>query len=399
MATAVSPVSDADSSAASCEQEEQESVSYVPSEQTPLFIGFNQDRSRFACGNAHGFKVYDCHPLSQVSCRESTDDDGNGGIAYVEMLFRSHIFALVGGGPTPRYPSNKVMIWDDHQNSCIGELSFRSQVRAVKLRRDRIVVALESKVYVYNFADLRLLLQIDTCANPKGLCAISLSSNSVVLACPSLRKGQVRIDFHDSKKPILISAHESALACLVLTMDGQYLATASSTGTLVRVFNTLDGTLLQEVRRGKGPADIYSVSFSNDAHWLALSSHRGTIHIFNLREQMKKGEKQLPNTQSPSTGTSNGSCSKDITSSGAKLNPGSSLSFMKGFLPSYFSSERSFCQFRLPEKIKSIVAFGPEQNSIVIVSLNGSFYRCTFDPVQGGQMVQQEHLVFTKLNT
>jgi hypothetical protein len=65
------------------------------------------------------------------------------------------------------------------------------QVRAVRLRRDRIVVALEHKVLVYNFADLKLLNQIETQANTKGLVAISSAAESTVLACPGLHTGQV----------------------------------------------------------------------------------------------------------------------------------------------------------------------------------------------------------------
>lgn len=224
-----------------------------PSESTPpasrsppsLFhLSFNQDYACFAVGTDHGFRIYNCDPFRELFRR---DFDNGGGIGVVEMLFRCNILSIVGGGPDPQYPTNKVMIWDDHQGRCIGELSFRSVVRSVRLRRDRIVVVLEQKIFVYNFADLKLLHQIETIANPKGLCAVSQVAGSLVLVCPGLQKGQVRVEHYASKRTKFIMAHDSRLACFALTPDGQLLATASSKGTLIRIFNTLDGSLLQEV--------------------------------------------------------------------------------------------------------------------------------------------------------
>lgn len=52
------------------------------------------------------------------------------------------------------------MLWDDNRVKCIGEMSYRSEVKAVRLKADRIVVVLESKIFVYNFSDLRLLEHI-----------------------------------------------------------------------------------------------------------------------------------------------------------------------------------------------------------------------------------------------
>ena len=67
------------------------------------------------------------------------------------------------------------------------------QVRAVRLRRDKIVVALEHKVLMYNFADLRLEHSTETASNPKGLVSLSAAPEHNVVACPGLHCGQVSL--------------------------------------------------------------------------------------------------------------------------------------------------------------------------------------------------------------
>ena len=252
-----------------------------------LFLNFNQDQGCFACGTDAGFRIYNCDPFKETFRRrfDATNAGGaGGGIGIVEMLFRCNILALVGGGRAPRYSPNKVMLWDDHQSRCIGELSFRVEVRAVKLRRDKIVVVLEHKIYVYNFSDLKIVHQTDTVANPKGLCALSPTQGHTVMACPGLNKGQVRVELYDVGATKFISAHDGDLAMLALSLDGARLATASEKGTLVRVYDTASATLLREFRRGADRATIYSIAFSATNEFLACSSDKGTVHVWEVSD-------------------------------------------------------------------------------------------------------------------
>lgn len=359
-----------------------------------LSISWNQDYGCFAAGTNHGFRIYNCEPCKETFRR----DLKSGGFKIVEMLFRCNILALVGAVANSHYPPNKVLIWDDHQSRCIGEFTFRSEVRGVKLRRDRIVVVLEHKIYVYNFTDLKLLHQIETLANPRGLCCLTNHSNTFVLACPGLHKGQVLVEHFGLNVTKLINAHDSQIACFTLTLDGLLLATASVKGTLIRIFNTMDGSRLQEVRRGVDRAEINSMALSPNVQWLAASSDKGTVHVFSLRVRVSGEDSltQLNAVQGPALFHQNSSSSLDpLISQNTGANPNSSLSFMRGVLPKYFSSEWSFAQFHLPENTHFIVAFG-SQNTVIIVGMDGSFYKCSFDPVHGGEMVQQEYVRFLK---
>lgn len=340
-----------------------------------LHVGFNQDYGCFACGTDNGFQIFNADPFKETFKREFQ----NGGIGYVEMLFRCNILALVGGGKNPRYPPNKVMIWDDHQNRCIGELSFRSEVKAVKLRRDRVVVVLEHKIYVYNFANLKLVDHIETINNPKGLCALCPSPQNNVLVCPGLQQGHVRVELYDLKKTSLIPAHEGPLGAFALNFHGTRLATASKKGTLIRIFDTSNGQGLQEMRRGIDQALIYSICFSSHSRWLAVSSDKGTVHVFKLKKNVSDDdddEEEAPPVQEVKK----------------EANPSSSLSMLGSMVP-YFRSEWSWAQFRVLD-VRTIVAFGNSENVLIVVSADGTFYRATFDPDNPGDCDKEKELTF-----
>ncbi|MCO5583606.1 hypothetical protein L7F22_037519 [Adiantum nelumboides] len=345
-----------------------------------------------------------CNGKSENQYPESQSD--GEGFSIVEMLYRTNLVALV----LPRYSSNKVIIWDDYQGICTGELVFRSAVRAVRMRLDRVAVILEHRIFVYNLPDLRLTSSVQTISNPRGLCAVSSSSRSYVMACPSENTGEVRVTLYETKKRFFLKAHTSAVACISLCHDGSLLATASTKGTLIRIFNTADGTQIQELRRGVDKADIHSIAFSTPSYWLVVSSDKGTIHVFCLKDPKGMGGStsgyvSFPLSLSASAATSLASS----ISSGLQLarsslttltqsNKGSSLAFMKGVLPGYFSSEWSFAQFRLPEDTHALVAFGKDRNTVIVLCSSGTYYKCSYDVFHGGEMVVKETVKLPNVN-
>lgn len=110
-----------------------------------LWIAFNQDASCIVLGTEQGLRIFRLEPLKKLICcarREYTKTiqselHAQGGLGIVQMIYRTNLLALVGGGVTPKFPNNKVKIWDDYASRTLLELEFHSQVLGLKLNRSR----------------------------------------------------------------------------------------------------------------------------------------------------------------------------------------------------------------------------------------------------------------------
>ncbi len=348
---------------------------------------FNQDSSCFACGTVDGFAVYNIQPFRETFRRIFV----SGGIGLIEMLYRCNLLAIVGGGKTPRYPPNKVMIWDDRQNRCVGELLFKTNVLNIKLRRDRIIVVLQNKVHVHRFKDLKLLHQINTYNNPKGLIAQSYDKDIHVIAVPgSTIIGSVYIELYTLGKFTTIQAHTSEISALALSHNGMQLATSSDKGTIIRTWDTSTGLLLRELRRGSDRAEIYSLCFNYQTTYLSCSSDKGTVHIFSLTENSTSistnantnagagaGYSHTPDNGTPTPANGN----QTMTQLPGPLGLIQSM-IPTSLVPQYFNSEWSFAQIRGIEG-KNICTFEGKSNHIIVLSDLGIYTKCQL-PVEPG---------------
>ena len=77
---------------------------------------------------------------------------------------------------------------------------------------------------------------------------------------------------------------------MALNYDGSLLATASTKGTSIKIYNTLSAQLLQEVRRGAKQAEILQITFHRSSKFLACTSNKDAVHIFELFDSIKSIE-------------------------------------------------------------------------------------------------------------
>lgn len=237
--------------------------------------------------------MYRVRPLQKLCERRMAE----GGVGVASQLFDTNFIGLAGGGDKPAFPVNKFVLWDDYTGEAgksVSERIEKDRIVGIKMNNDVIAIVMARSIVVYKLQNMQLLRKIKTAPNPNGVCALS-SYKEKILICPGREVGTVLVVDYAADTERTVKCHTSAIQTITInttTDDPNFadpnadtmFATTSEQGTLIRVFDMSTHEKLHELRRGSDSCRIYDVHFSTDSKCLAVTSNKGTVHVYSLNE-------------------------------------------------------------------------------------------------------------------
>ena len=368
-----------------------EDILIIPRPKKILYIGYNYNSSYFMLGTDVGFQVHQSYPLALKFSRVL-----NGGIGLVQILNKSNIFCLVGGGESPKYAPNKLLIWDDKKGKEVYEFRFSSFVSNCFIKIKYIFVFCKDSINIISMKTMKIIKEIAIKNNPEGIGSISSDLDKYILSWPSFGQGEIEIkDFQEIKlnsQNIKLKAHSSEINYIKVNNDGTKLASSSINGTTIRIFNLINKQIIQEFKRGNGSAKIYSLNFSNDNNIFVLTSNHGTAHIFLIKNQQKselsnlnimdkkiliKKEIEINNENDDNNEDAFEIINNELTSS--EIINENQKSIFNGVsqimgLNNIFQKGYSYTSFKIPTKKESFISFiNGSNNKIIVVDKLGNY--------------------------
>ena len=329
-----------------------------------LYLSFNFDNSLFGVGTEIGFKIFTTESL-QLKLKRNL----GGGIGLIQILGKSNIFCLCGGGKNPKYSPNKLIIYDDKKTKEINEFRFNSNIQNCKIKQEKIFIISQNEISIINIKTFpyEIIETIKTCENIYGACSIAKDPENYLFAWPDTNIGYIELKIFSNENELIeedeikkyhhIKAHENTIEIIEINFNGTKFSSASDKGTIIRIFNIKDDTVIHELRRGTEQAIIYNISFDLNDTLLVVSSNRPTVHLFALidKNDPNKGNNELKNKKSMFNGISK------ILGVGKIL-----------------QSEWSFAKITVPSNCKSIIASFSDQNKVVIINYLGNFIEAVY---------------------
>ena len=204
----------------------------------------------------------------------------------------------MGGGSSPAFPTNTVVVWDCKKRNEIARIEWSTEIMSVKYLRNYLFIGVCGKVFVYDALTFAFIKSIND-VFPQQICVTvtapeppaqegvppGWTGDGDATLVTEGKDGRIKMTQFPARGEEAFEtreykAHEGAVVCVAVSADGRYCATASEKGTLIRIFSKNTGEMLKKLYRGSVTATIKSITFSLDNAFLAVTSDRGTAHIF-----------------------------------------------------------------------------------------------------------------------
>lgn len=242
--------------------------------------------SSLAFATREGFGLVNLDHLEQNPFGTS-----ESGVGCIQIFTVNNVtmVAIVGSGDLAGSSPRKLKILDVATRETVHEVSFHSSILSCAISSKYIVICLESKIHIIDINGMKTVKKISTPLNSSGIMTVSKISNPTILAySSSSTSGEfIVVDIDNllqspTSTNLSYAAHKGRLACLQLNSKGTLLATASVTGTIIRVFDAHTSLKLFDFRRGLQHASITSLHFCTSDSLLLAGSSSGTVHIFQF---------------------------------------------------------------------------------------------------------------------
>eukprot|EP00814_Leptocylindrus_danicus_P006932 CAMPEP_0116015154 /NCGR_PEP_ID=MMETSP0321-20121206/6673_1 /TAXON_ID=163516 /ORGANISM="Leptocylindrus danicus var. danicus, Strain B650" /LENGTH=458 /DNA_ID=CAMNT_0003484881 /DNA_START=93 /DNA_END=1469 /DNA_ORIENTATION=+ len=361
----------------------------------------NQDNTCLSLATTHGYRIYSVNTTNNNNSQNNNnavdlihsslisadtydvDGRGKGGVQIAKMLYCTSLLAIVytnnprllsiedASGNTATSSSSTTSARSPNGNTIRCERAFGSRILRVELNRRRLVVLTsDGLLHVFDLSSKSLCVSLNAIPSgsndyPAAMNDLMPLSNSFALSnvetaqynwlvCRNAENaGAIQVyNTIGVRMENVAKVHVSEIQAM--TIGGgksEVLATASTKGTVIRVWSLPDCRALYSFRRGRNPCTIYSLAFNISTSRLAVSSNSGTIHLFAL--------------SASSSSTDSGSSFEDGTTTGLEaeeaypeLSPSYSQTTRKKAIKNpLFSQCRSYAKIRLkPEATSNVLS-------------------------------------------
>ena len=254
-----------------------------------LYLSFNRDKTCLSLGMETGYRIYDLTKKDSLFFYERIFGKGVG---IIEMLDKTNILGLVGGGNEPLEIQTKLNIYDDKEGKYIAYINFKSLILNVRLKKDRILIITEDYLYLIDTINFKQLDMIALGFEKQKHLVFSFTLepdvNNLAYNCTNKKENKIIINFYDkenkknSKDLNPNYENNNQILCMEFEKQGKILAVTVKNYEYLIIYSAYDGVPLCKCNLNNKSVNSLYISFEELNKFLCVSLDNGEIIIFNI---------------------------------------------------------------------------------------------------------------------